>query len=498
MYKEKSIDRPIIVIMKCHTIKLPCLLSTVLMALSLNGCATFSTPTTPDLNSFHPPENIALPSAWSVIPAQATLTPAGQASSPLPWWQSVDDPLLKSLIESAIKSSPDVRQALIRVAQSRTSEESTQSGFFPTISGSLSTSRSAASGQSLTTVENNYKSGFDASWELPLWSGQIQNANAAAFDIWAKSLDLRQAQVTLIAEVASQYITVRAAQWQYHTTKQNLSKQEESLSLTEFQAQAGLVNQLAVEQARANVAQARASIPDLQLAEHRAMRRLAVLSGLTPQALTAPLSFVGDTMRLPALPSTMWVAIPLDTLRQRPDVRSAEMTLLAEQSRTSARQWERLPSLRLGGSWSWQGLSLSALGGSASLVRTALASLTATIFDGGALKSRAQLQSLVADAALINYEKVLLVALEDMENRLDSIVQSRLKIAALTEANRATINANDLARAQYQVGLTSFTTMLDSDRNRLTSDNALVQAHADQWLAIIALYKAMGGDWQNQ
>lgn len=453
----------------------------------LVSCAT----TSPlPLDNFTPA--VALPSSWSSLPSQAVIS----SNHRKVWWQGVEDNTLTSLIQQSLKNAPDVRQAIIKLKQSRVNESTTHLGYFPTLSGSLSTSRQAHGKESLENATHNYSGSLDASWEIPIFNGQGDRSNAAHYDVWTQALNLAQVQVTLMAEVATQYINIRSAQGQRMTTKKNLAKQEESLEIMQYQAEAGLITQIALETARANVAQAQSLLPELEKSERNSMRRLAVLSGLSPQSLFSMLEVTGEQgIMLPVLPSSLEVDIPMETLRQRPDVRSAEMVLMAEQSRSKARNNERWPSLSLGGRWSWQSLTLASLGGSANLVRGAFAKLSTNIFDGGEKQSRAELQTLTTESAWVSYEKTLLTALEDMENALDRVALSRLKVNAMNTAQQALINANDLARVQYRSGLVNYFTLLDSDRTRLTAENNWVQSRADEWLAHISLYKAMGGDW---
>lgn len=189
----------------------------------------------------------------------------------------------------------------------------------------------------------------------------------------------------LVAETALNYVTLRAYQLRLGIARDNVDSQEETLQITEWRAQAGLATILDVEQARTSLEQSKASIPALEIGRAEAEHRLAVLTGQAPGALREQLATVRP---LPRAPDEMTVGIPADTIRQRPDVRAAELTLRAEVARTAQRQTDRYPSLALSGSWGWQAFSVAALGGSDTLVRSLAGSLATTLFDGGRIRSR--------------------------------------------------------------------------------------------------------------
>jgi len=257
---------------------------------------------------------------------------------------------------------------------------------------------------------------------------------------------------------------------------------------------AGLVTMLDVEQARTNLEQSKASIPSLESGRAEAEHRLDVLTGQAPGTLHEQLMAVQP---LPTAPVEIAVGIPADTLRQRPDVQAAELTLRAETARTAEREADRYPSLNLSGSWGWQAFSAASFGGSGSVLHSLAGSLVATIFDGGRIRSRIAIQNAVQEQALVTYEKSVLTALEDVENALTAYAVGRERVDARSKAAVAARNAATLSRILYQAGAADFQKVLDSDRTRLTAEDGLASADADMLTSVIRLYKALGGGWKN-
>jgi outer membrane protein TolC len=198
---------------------------------------------------------------------------------------------------------------------------------------------------------------------------------------------------------------------------------------------------------------------------------------------------------LPPLPDEIALSIPADTLRQRPDVQAAERRVAAETARIGQESAARYPSFSLSGSLGWKALTAGALGDSANLTRSLSASLAQTIFDGGRLSSRVEAQNAVQQQALIAYEQTVLLALEEMENALASYANSHERRAALQRASTSARNAALMARQRYEGGLIDFRSVLDTDRTLLSSEDSLASAELDERAALISLYKAMGGGW---
>lgn len=333
--------------------------------------------------------------------------------------------------------------------------------------------------------------GFDASWEPDVFGGTRAAAAAATADVGAAIEDLYGAQVTLTAEVAREYVDLRTLQARVSIARQNEASQAETLQLTQFRAQAGLVSDTDVEQARANLEQTRAQIPSLDEGISQALHRLSVLAGQEPTALTAELS---RGAALPAVPSRITVGIPADTLRQRPDVRGAEQRVIAATARVTEAAARRYPQFSLSGSVGVE-MVTGALTGGTSLAASAAESVFRTIFDGGRIRQQIAVQSAAQEQAVVSYEATALTALEDVENALVAFDSSRRRIESLTAAANAANTAAQLSQQQYAAGLTDFQRVLDTQRTVLSVQDSLAATEGERLTALIRLYKAIGGGW---
>ncbi len=408
------------------------------------------------------------------------------------WWRRLHDPVLDELIAQALHDSPDLRSARARLQEVRARYDLADAGLLPSLNAGLSASRSKVG---TAAPANQFNAGFDASWEIDLFGGLRRAREAADADAGATLANLYNTQVSLAAEVALNYVQWRSLQNRLQIAQDNLAAQRETLQITQWRAQAGMVTSVEVEQARANLQQTLAGIPTLETSLVKAENRIAVLLGQRPGSLHERLSAPAP---LPPLPDEIALAIPLDTLRQRPDVQAAERKLAAETARIGQQQAARYPSFSLSGSVGWKSYSLATLGGVDTLTRSLSTSLSQSLFDGGRLSSRVRAQEAVQQQAAIAYQQTVLLALEEVENALTAYANSHRRRAALQEAMGAARNAALLARQRYEGGLIDFQSVLDTDRTRLSSEDSLASAELDERAALIALYKAMGGGWDEQ
>jgi len=458
----------------------------LLAALGLPACITVG----PD----YAPPATEVPAEWhrfdpATQPAIAT-TETGDLRQ---WWQSLNDPLLTELVDEALQASPDLRSAQARLREARARRTVAASARFPAVTAAGTATRSESSEETGSgDTRELYRAGFDASWELDLFGGVRRSVEAAEADLAASAENLYNTQVSLAAEVATNYVDVRSLQIRLAIARDNLASQSETLQLTEWRAQAGLVSSQDVEQARSNREQTRAQIPSLETNLAAAEHRLDILLGRTPGSLRPLLAASGN---LPAVPDRIAVGIPADTLRQRPDVRAAERALAAETARVGVAEAARYPAFQLSGSIGLEALTLSALDNSGAGTSTLLGSITAPIFDAGRLRSQVTIQDAVREQAEIAYQQTVLNALQDVENALVALARNQERSAALTTATEAASQAAEMARQRYASGLIDFQSVLDTERSVRALEDSLASARADGVLALIKLYKAMGGGW---
>jgi len=367
---------------------------------------------------------------------------------------------------------------------------------FPSVAASGNARRSRSSEETGSgDARNSFSAGFDASWEIDVFGGVRRGVEAAEADLESTVANLDDTRVSLASEVALNYIDVRTLQTLLGIARANLASQSETLQLTEWRAQAGLVSSQDVEQARSNREQTRAQIPALETSLAEAEHRLDLLLGRAPGTLHARLAATGD---LPAVPDQIAVGIPADTLRQRPDVRAAERRLAAETARVGVAEAARYPFFNLSGSIGLEALTFGALGNSDAAASSLFAGFTAPIFDAGRLRAQVDIQDALREQALVAYEQTVLVALQDVENVLVSLARNRERVEALENAVESARNAALLARQRYSAGLIDFQSVLDSERSVLLLEESLAGSRANGVQALIRLYKALGGGWSPQ
>lgn len=459
--------------------------SVLLASGGLTGCTLLG----PDYRASPP----AAPADWSRAAESATVARVEAPGDLSRWWQVFQDPLLSELVAEALRANLDLASAQTRLREARARRTVAMAGRVPEVDASA-TARRTRSSENLGggSTRNAFAAGFDASWELDVFGGVRRSVEAAEADVQASEANLGAAQVSLVAEVALDYVDVRAYQLRLAIARDNLASQAETLQLTDWRAQAGLVSRQDVEQARANLEQTRAQIPALESALAAAEHRLAVLVGQAPGSLHARLA---AGVGLPQAPASIAVGIPADTLRQRPDVRAAERALAAETARLGVAEAARYPAFRLSGSIGLEALTLGGLGDGGAGTHSLLAALAAPIFDAGRLRAQVEIQDAVRERAQATYQATVLTALEDVENALVALARSREREQALASGLDAARNAAALARDRYSAGLIDFQAVLDTERSVLSLQDGLASTRADGLTALIRLYKALGGGW---
>jgi multidrug efflux system outer membrane protein len=413
-------------------------------------------------------------------------------AAPLPdlssWWTQFSDPAMTRLIETALSDNLDIAQGTARLRQAREALVQSRADGLPDLGASAGVGRNFDSDG---PDRSSFSLGADASWQADLFGGIRRSVEASRADAAGAGFDLASIRTAIAAEVARNYVAARSTQASLAIARETLETQDENLEIAGFRVQAGLVSSLDEEQARGQRAQTAASIPSLEQSFAAAANRLAVLTGQAPGAVTAQLLTPAP---IPLGPDGIAVGIPADTLRQRPDVRSAERSLAAATARIGVAEAQLFPALGISGNI---GTSALSLGGLADVITGGLfAGLAQTLFDGGRRQSQVRAQEAAAEGALAGYRQTVLVALEDVENGLVALDAARRRQLELEISLDASTNAAILARSSYRAGLTDFQTLLDAERSLLSARDGLSRVRADQAQALIQLYLALGGGWQ--
>lgn len=408
------------------------------------------------------------------------------------WWQAFGDPTLTALVERGLAANLDINEAGSRVRAARADLRAARGALLPSLNASGSASREVGERTSgATGARKNYQIGFDAAYEADLFGGQGRSIEAARATADGKRASLRATQLTVASEIALNYLDAREAQTRLRIARDTLSTLDETVEITGWRLQAGLVGSLDLEQARQLRAQTAASIPAIETNYAAAANRLAVLLGEAPGAVNGLLEPAADP---PTAPVALPAAIPADVIRRRPDVALAERTLAAETVRIGVQAAQLYPALTLSGTFSGSGGSLSNAAGD--MAGGLVAGITAPIFRGGQIRAAVEAQRASAAGALAAYRTSVLTALEETENALVSVSATDRRLRALVAAESAARSAAEIARIQYRSGRTDFQSLLESERTLLSSQDSLASARVARATAAVQLYKALGGGWQ--
>lgn len=462
-------------------------------ALLLGGCTVGPVYRRPDA---------ALPGAWSQSLA-APLQP--QPAEVERWWSRFDDPLLGSLVERAIAANPDLRLAEARVREARALRAVAASALWPAVevSGSYSRVRNSENAlpqpglagalPGLELEHDLFRTGFDAAWEIDIFGRARRGVEAAEAQAEAAVEDRRAVVVTLLGEVAANYVEHRALQRRLEVTRANLEAQRETLELTRVRFEAGLAAGLDVSRAEAQVSATAAQIPALETAIKQTAHRLERLLGLHPGALAAELS---SPAPIPRLPAEVMVGIPSELLRRRPDIRGAERRLAAATAQVGVAVAELFPRFSLTGAGGLQSFSAGDLLAAGSRFWSIGPTVRWPVFSAGRIRANIEVQNARQEAALRQYEKTILGALEEVENALVALANEQARRESLLASVAASRSALESARELYLSGLADFLTVLDAQRALLAAENELIASEGALASDLVSLYKALGGGWE--
>lgn len=448
------------------------------LLLALAGCMSPGQP-------YQPPA-ITPPAGWQ----NASELPASSSVELARWWQTLNDPTLDKLIATALVQNYELKTAQARLREARARAGISEAALYPSVDASLGARRSASGKNSDPTY--TYSAGLDASWELDIFGTNRRALDATTATAQASEASLQDAQVSLVAEVAQIYISLRTLEARKLVAENNLVTQQETRNLTNWRWQAGLASELEAMQADSSLAQSRAKIPALESQIETARNQLAVLLGQQPAAMRSMLTAAAP---IPDFNQFASAGIPLDLLRQRPDLRALERKYAAQLAQVDVAKAARYPKLSLSGAISLQSNQIGQLLRYDSMINSLAANLTAPIFDAGRIRQNIAVQDAVLDQTLLAYEKAALQALTDVENALMSLAKTEARRTELRAADDAAVTADIIARQRYAAGLVDHLTVLETQRTLLSVQDSLRSAEGDRATALVQLYKALGGGW---
>jgi len=457
----------------------------------LSGCAVGPT--------YHPPAGKAL-AQWSPALAGGETANSGSVAF---WWKNFNDPELNSLIQRAVTSNLDLKIATARIREARAQYRVTAADLWPSVGTSASYERQLQSmNQPLfgsiplpanVPFENNvYQAGFDASWEIDVFGGKRRATEAAKAQVAASVFGLRDTLITLLGEVARNYVEARGYQRQLTIAQENIRAQEDDLIITQDRFKHGLTSDLDAQQAATLLATTRAEVPTLENSLLASIHGLGVLLGQPPGALLEELSIVAP---IPDAPPEVPIGLPSELLLRRPDVQQAERQLAAATAQIGVATADLYPKFSLTGAFGYESVSASDWFAGASKMWSLGPTVQWKIFEGGRIRANIKVQNARQEQALANYEKTMLTSFEDVENALVGYAKERVRRRSLEEAVKHSQESLRLANQLYANGLENFINVLDAERSLYQAQDQLVQSERDVILNVIKLYKALGGGW---
>ncbi|AMS14983.1 RND transporter [Pseudomonas chlororaphis] len=463
-----------------------------LSLLSLAACSVgpdFQRPEGPRVEAWASPQKAA--------PSQVVSSPLDER-----WWEVFNDPQLSALSRRVLTDNLDLQLATSRLQQSRAARQVVTAERYPTSSASGGYARKRNSGEGLNdpsghegkSAFNLWDAGFSASWELDFWGRVRRETEAADATLEVAENDRRGVLLSVLAETAQDYIQLRGVQSTRAVTEQNLDVARHSLKLSQLRLADGVATDLDVAEAAAQVATIESQLPALQQRQAQLINALSLLMGEPPQALHAQLAADAP---VPQTPRQVAIGLPSQLAERRPDIRQAEARLHAATASIGVAKGDFYPRITLSGNFGSQAMQLSDFGSWGSRQFGIGPQFSLPLFDGGRLRGMLHLREAQQQEAAVAYQQTVLRAWHEIDDQLTRYNSSQLRHDSLAEAVRQNQIALRTAQQQYVEGVVDFVNVLTVQGALLATQEQLVESSTGVSLAMVGLYKALGGGWES-
>lgn len=415
------------------------------------------------------------------------------------WWTVFDDEVLNDLVRSAVKQNPTVQSAATRVLAAQARRGVAFGLLFPQEQAAVGgythnqLSRNRANSFATERYYSDWQLGAAASWELDFWGKYRRLVESSDAEVLSAVASYDDVLVTLISNVATEYISIRILEQRLAVALANVDVQKRGLELAEARFNRGTATELDRTQATTLLRDTESRIPELRAAIVQGQNRLCVLLGVPPKDL-------GETLResknIPRAPASVAVGIPADLLRRRPDIRRAERDLAAQCARIGIAKAELYPSFSLVGDIRlasedfpelFNGRSVQAFGGPT--FRWAL-------FNYGRITNSVRAEDARFQSLVGVYENTVLAAQAEVENGIAGYISAQQQTVLVNDSVVAAQRAVEIAEAQYRGGTADYTRVLETQRALQSEQDRLVSARGAVALNLVSLYRAMGGGWE--
>ena len=466
---------------------------TVLGLVFLAGCTTLG----PD---FKTPEAQVAEEWTDIDPSMVSNQPADHPE----WWTVFNDPVLNQLIETAQSQNLTLRTAGVRVLQAQAQLGIATGSKYPQVqqlSGSANEVKLSENGADSTLLQDNfglYNLGFGLSWEVDFWGRFSRMIESSSAQLQAEVANYDAVMVSLTAEVARSYISMRALESRIDLAEKNVRVQERAWQIADVKFRNGKVTELDVQQARTILNMTKSQIPALQTRLTDVRNTLGVLLGILPQELAGLLA---ESAPVPTPPALVAVGMPQDLIRRRPDIRRAEWMMAAQSAQIGVAVTELYPHFTLGGSI---GVATTTIGGkgigdlfnSGSVNGLLFGGFTWNVFNYGRLKNNIRYQDARFQELLIDYQKLVLTAQAEVDSAIVAYLRAHTEAMYLAESVNAAERSVELSMVQYREGSTDFNQVLTTLTQQADQQDALTETSGRIATNLVTMYKVLGGGWQ--
>ena len=414
------------------------------------------------------------------------------------WWTVFNDPVLDDLVHLAYGQNLSLKVAGLRIVEARAQRRIAAGNLFPQLQQAFADYRRVNLSRTEANVEPTtffdvWDAGFDLSWELDVWGRFRRAVESADANLNASVEDYDDVLVILIADVASTYVEIRAFEERIALAHKNVDLQRGSERIAQAQLAAGVVTDLDVQEARANLTQTQARIPLLEIGRRQTQNRLCVLLGIPTRDLR---ELLGEGRPVPSAPAEVAVGIPAELLRRRPDVRRAEREVAAQSARIGIAAADLYPRLALNGAIEVNSNNLSSLFMSSSTAGFIGPSLRWDILNYGRITNNIRVHEARFEQLVVGYENTVLKANQEAEDAMVAFLQSQQRTVYLAESAGAARRAVEIAELQYREEQIDLNRLFDLQVLLVKQEDQLAQSKADIAIGLVRLYKALGGGWQ--
>ena len=436
---------------------------------------------------------IDAPAAWRVD------YPKAAEVANIKWWELFGDPVLNSLVETALRENRDLRAAAARVERFAGALESTRSQFYPQVGYQLDASRNRASERGPTPLAPGadpyytlYQGALGVGWQLDLFGRVRRQSESAQAQVYASEQGRRGVILSIVTSVAASYIGLRSLDRQLEIALATARSYRQSVELFELRFQGGVVSQVEVLQVQSQYQQALAAVPSLEAQVAAQENLISILLGRNPGPVARGKTI--DQLVAPAIPADL----PSALLERRPDILEAEQQLVSANASIGAAKALYFPNISITGLLGSVATATSAFLTGPAAIGMIAAGLSGPIFTGGAISGQVRSAEAAQQEALARYQQTILNAFRETSDALTGSLKKREEAEAQARRVRALREYAALSRLRFENGAASYLAVLYADNELFSAELAAVSVLSERYTRLVDVYKAMGGGWVDE